>query len=62
MLKAERDQVELSIKTLTSEPFMKNKNGESTAQRIADLEKKRNDRARELRARKEEEAQLTRKL
>ena len=41
---------------------MKNKNGESTAQRIADLEKKRNDRARELRARKEEEAQLTRKL
>lgn len=58
MLRAERDQVEQSIKTLTSEPFIKNRNGESAAQRLAELEKKRNDRARELRSRKEEESQI----
>lgn len=40
MLEAERDGLEKSIRHVTSEPFFKRENGQSTLKRLADLEDK----------------------
>ena len=54
-LEQERDQIERSIRTITSEPFFKREKGESTLKRIADLEERVLEKERQARALKDEE-------
>lgn len=54
-LEIERDQIERSIRTITSEPFFRREKGESTLQRISDLEERLLEKERHLRALKDED-------
>lgn len=55
-LRNERDQIERTITNITSHPFTKNKNGESsTVQRVGDLERLLEERQREAQKLKSEE-------
>ena len=52
----ERDQLEQSIRTITSEPFFNREKGQSTVKRIAELEDKLAEKEKLARAFKEEES------